>query len=118
MEHRSKLSYWDRAELLETVKETYQQLHGVRPKPGLYDELEIKAAYISVTLKENNFDNFKMFVNYLKVKKAKELINSGYLRKYNIEALSKACGFKATNSFYRIFKNETGLTPKQFSEKN
>ena len=41
MEHRSKLSYWDRAELLETVKETYQQLHGVRPKPGLYDELEI-----------------------------------------------------------------------------
>ena len=43
MEHRSKLSYWDRAELLETVKETYQQLHGVRPKPGLYDELEIKA---------------------------------------------------------------------------
>ena len=84
----------------------------------LADELEIKAAYISVTLKENNFDNFKMFVNYLKVKKAKELINSGYLRKYNIEALSKACGFKATNSFYRIFKNETGLTPKQFSEKN
>ena len=31
MEHRSKLSYWDRAELLETVKETYQQLHGSRP---------------------------------------------------------------------------------------
>ena len=43
MDHRSELSYWDRAELLETVKETYQQLHGVRPKSGLYDELEIKA---------------------------------------------------------------------------
>ena len=43
MEHRSKLSYWDRAELRETVKEIYQKLHGVRPEPGLYDELEIKA---------------------------------------------------------------------------
>ena len=43
MEHRSKPSFWDRAKLLETVKETYQQLHGVRPKPGLYDELEITA---------------------------------------------------------------------------
>ena len=43
MEHRSKLSYWDRVALLETVKETYQKLHGVRPEPGLYDELEIKA---------------------------------------------------------------------------
>jgi len=82
----------------------------------LAEELEIKAEYISVTLKENNFDNFKMFVNYLKVKKAKELIEGDYLRKYNIEALAKACGFKATNSFYRIFKNETGLTPKMFLE--
>ena len=82
----------------------------------LAEELEIKAEYISVTLKENNFDNFKMFINYLKVKKAKELIKGGYLRKYNIESLAKACGFKATNSFYRIFKNETGLTPKMFLE--
>ena len=43
MDHRGKYSYWDRAELLETVKETHQQLHGQRPEPGLYDELEIKA---------------------------------------------------------------------------
>lgn len=43
MEHRSKPSFWDRGELLETVKETYQQLHGKRPQPGLYDDLKIKA---------------------------------------------------------------------------
>ena len=43
MDHRSKLSYWDRADLLETLKETYQQLHGSRQEPGLYDDLEIKA---------------------------------------------------------------------------
>ena len=82
----------------------------------LANELEIKAEYISVTLKENNFDNFKMFTNHLRVKKAKKLIKQGYLKNYNIEALAKACGFKATNSFYRIFKNETGLTPKMFSD--
>jgi len=43
MEHRSKPSYWDRAELLESVKEAHQKLHGQRPETGLYDELEIKA---------------------------------------------------------------------------
>ena len=43
MEHRSKPSFLDRDELLETVKETYQQLHGKRPQPGLHDDLEIKA---------------------------------------------------------------------------
>ena len=43
MDHRSKYSYWDRAERLETVKETHQELHGKRPEPGLYYELESKA---------------------------------------------------------------------------
>ena len=43
MEHRSRPSYWDRDELLETVKEFHQKLHGQRPEAGLYVELEIKA---------------------------------------------------------------------------
>jgi len=43
MEHRCKPSFWDRDELLETVKETYHQFYGERPKPGLYDDLAIKA---------------------------------------------------------------------------
>jgi hypothetical protein len=30
MEHKSRLSYWGRAGLLETGKKTYQQLRGAR----------------------------------------------------------------------------------------
>jgi len=82
----------------------------------LANELEIKEEYIKVTLIENKFTNFKMFSNHLKIKKAKKLIRDGYLKNFNIEALACASGFKATNSFYRIFKNETGLTPKMFLE--
>ena len=40
---QKQAQFWDRDELLETVKEAYQQLHGERPQPGLYDDLEIKA---------------------------------------------------------------------------
>jgi len=43
MGHGSEYDYWDRAELLETLKETYQKIYGKRPEPGLYDDLEIKA---------------------------------------------------------------------------
>ncbi len=82
----------------------------------LANELDIKKEYISVTLIENNFDNFKMFSNYLKIRKAKELIKNGYLKNYNIEALAEASGFKATNTFYRLFKDDTGITPKMFSD--
>jgi len=43
MDGRMKPTYWDRAELLETVKEHHHKLHGARPEAGLYDDLEIKA---------------------------------------------------------------------------
>ena len=43
MDNRMRPTYWDRAELLETVKEFHQKPHGERPEAGLYDDLEIKA---------------------------------------------------------------------------
>ena len=43
MDNRMRPTYWDRAELLETVKEFHQKLHGERPEAGLYDDSEIKA---------------------------------------------------------------------------
>ena len=43
MGHGSEYDYWDRLEILENVKETYQKIYGKRPEPGLYDDLEVKA---------------------------------------------------------------------------
>ena len=43
MGHGTEYDYWDRAELLDAVKDTYMKLYKKRPVPGLYDELEIKA---------------------------------------------------------------------------
>ena len=55
-------------------------------------------------------------VDIIKIRKAKELIKKGYLKNYSIEALAQSSGFKATNTFYRLFKKETGITPKMFSD--
>jgi len=82
----------------------------------LSEKLGIKVEHINVTLIENNFKNFSMFSNYLKINKAKQLLKEGYLKDYNIEGLAYASGFKAANTFYRIFKKETGLTPKMYAE--
>lgn len=84
----------------------------------LSEKLGIKVEHINVTLIENNFKNFSMFSNYLKINKAKQLLKEGYLKDYNIEGLAYASGFKATNTFYRIFKKETGLTPKMYADNN
>lgn len=82
----------------------------------LATELEIKASYISIAINENNFENFSMYSNHFKIEKAKKLIKNNYLKNYSVEALASASGFKAVNTFYRIFKNETGITPNTYAE--
>ena len=78
--------------------------------------LDIKAKHISLAISENGFENFSAYSNYFRIEKAKELIKLGYLEDYSIDALASASGFKAVNSFYRIFKSVTGKTPSKYAE--
>ena len=78
--------------------------------------LDIKAKHISLAISENGFENFSAYSNHFRIEKAKELIKLGYLDDFSIDALASASGFKAVNSFYRIFKSVTGKTPSKYSE--
>ena len=62
MNRSSEYNFWDRAELLETVKEIHRQLYGQRPEPGLYDYLEIKA--LEAELADLKGDLIKKHVNF------------------------------------------------------
>ena len=78
--------------------------------------LDIKAKHISLAISENGFYNFSAYSNHFKIEKAKELIKIGYLDNFSIDALASASGFKAVNSFYRIFKTVTRKTPSKYAE--
>jgi AraC-like DNA-binding protein len=78
--------------------------------------LDIKTKHISLAISENGFENFSAYSNHFKIEKAKELIKTGYLNNFSIDALASASGFKAVNSFYRIFKSVTGKTPNKYAE--
>ena len=78
--------------------------------------LDIKTKHISLAISENGFENFSAYSNHFKIEKAKELIKTGYLNNFSIDALASASGFKAVNSFYRIFKSVTGKTPSKYAE--
>ena len=43
MKHRDRLSFFDKEELLEKVRETHKQVFGHRPDGGMYNALEMKA---------------------------------------------------------------------------
>ena len=43
MKHRDRYSFFDREELLESVRELHKQVFGHRPDGDMYNALEIKA---------------------------------------------------------------------------
>ena len=43
MKHRDRYGFFDREELLESVRELHKQVFGHRPEGDMYNALEIKA---------------------------------------------------------------------------
>lgn len=61
-------------------------------------------------------DTGESIINYfisLKIKKAKKLIQTSSM---NFTQISESLGFSSCNYFSRVFKNQTGITPSEYSK--
>ena len=70
-------------------------------------------SYVSKTIKNYSNQNFCTFVNRFRIEKAKKILQDH--PDYAQESVAELSGFKSTATFYRIFKNYTGLTPNKYS---
>lgn len=61
--------------------------------------------------------NFKEYINSFRVRHAGKLLTRKEASQYTIYSIAFDSGFNSESSFYKIFKDETGLTPKQYHEK-
>ncbi|NRB53175.1 MAG: helix-turn-helix transcriptional regulator [Saprospiraceae bacterium] len=61
--------------------------------------------------------SFYDLVNSYRVEEAKARLISDDLEKYTVTGIGKMCGFSSKSSFYRVFKNATGITPLNFIKK-
>ena len=52
-----------------------------------------------------------------RVNEIKKRLNQENLSKYTLKALSEQCGFSSKATFYRVFKNVTGMTPLEYCKK-
>ena len=75
------------------------------------NEVGISYTYFSEKFKEYTKVNFNDFLTSYRVKKAKELLEKGYYRIYEV---SEKCGFSGPRYFIKIFKQETGVTPTAY----
>ena len=60
--------------------------------------------------------NFPQFINDFRIRYAKKLLENIEKKEFSYTSIGIKSGFSSKSSFYRIFKSETGLTPKKYKE--
>ena len=80
---------------------------------NVYDKYDISIAYMSYLFKKETGMGFSDYLWKLRFEKACELLKEG---KLSIDEISLKVGYLHSSSFRRKFKQETGLSPTEFSE--
>ena len=97
--------------LMEIIEYLQKNLSDKEVLKSLYRDLGISEKTAYRFLKENIGMSAKELVTSMKIDKVKHLL------KYSSKSISyiiDECGFGSENSFYRIFKNEVGVTPNEY----
>jgi AraC-like DNA-binding protein len=77
------------------------------------DELELSPRYLSDLLRSISGQNTQQFIHNKLIEKAKEYIAAGTL---SISEIAYKLGFEHPQSFNKLFKKKTSLTPVAFKE--
>ncbi|GIP33379.1 hypothetical protein J2TS4_25890 [Paenibacillus sp. J2TS4] len=79
------------------------------------DCLNISSNYLSILMKEKTGINFSEHLNNIRIRKAKELLESTSL---SVQEVGIRIGYRNVTSFIRMFKKITGLTPGDYRKQN
>ncbi len=73
----------------------------------------MSTCYLSTMFKHYTGENFKDYLNFYRVKKAKEYLQNG---KMKMGTVAKLVGCNSVNTFIRIFKKYEGVSPGQYAQ--
>lgn len=78
------------------------------------DLLNTNTKYLSQVVNHQAALNFQQFINVYRVEEAKRKIVNDSLSNLTLYGIALQCGFKNKSTFYKVFKETTGVTPKDF----
>lgn len=76
------------------------------------DLLNTNTKYLSQVVNHQAGYNFQQFINFYRIEEAKHKIVNDSLSNLTLYGIALQCGFKNKSTFYKVFKEVTGLTPK------
>ena len=77
------------------------------------DYIGITSSYLSALFAEVTQEYFSGYLNTYRIEQAKQLLNT---TGQTITVVGYKCGFNSVQSFCRVFKKVTGMTPNQYRE--
>jgi AraC-like DNA-binding protein len=118
---RSSLKMDDRIRIIDeleaTMKEEELFANTKLTIDDLAQRLGVNSKYLSQSINEAYNRNFYIYINELRVEKAKKYLCTESHANYSIEGIAQQVGFQSKSSFYTAFKKITGLTPSAYREK-
>ncbi len=81
---------------------------------SLSDQLEMKEKEVSRLIKSNTQKNFYHYINQFRIEDFKKLLTSPKASQLSLLGLAMEAGFSSKSTFYSVFKNTEGITPKQY----
>ena len=67
--------------------------------------------HVSQVINQKFNKNFNNFINEFRIKEARRMLSDSKYQNITIEAIANEVGFASKSSFYRVFKDITGITP-------
>ena len=82
------------------------------------DILKTNTKYLSQVINHKAGCNFQHFLNIYRVEEAKAKIIDPKFRNLTLLGIALQCGFKNKSTFYKVFKDISGITPRDFVKQN
>jgi AraC-like DNA-binding protein len=81
-------------------------------------KLNTNTAYLSHYFNQILQKTFSEYTQELRIQYVLQKLNEApYFRKYTLQAIAEEVGYKDANTFVRVFKKQTGLSPNYYIEK-
>lgn len=82
------------------------------------EELGTNTRYISAVINMRYQDNYSQMVNEFRIREAMYLLKNAKAKHMTVEDIAVNVGFSNRQSFYGAFYKRTGITPREYKQRN
>ncbi len=111
------------------IKQWKEKIIAIMEEDKLFEDAELTLTQLSKKLSTNpsvlskvinqGFElNFNDFVNNYRINAVTNMLKAGEQKNQTLLGIAYDCGFNSKATFNRAFKKQTGLSPKEWMEKN